>query len=428
MAPRWVKLGGLFVAASSLLLPCAKAQPRSNDLDPSNQGWNGLSQWVALAREMNLPVEVSREPRLSELTSRDGLILVDPDDGLPVRELVQFLQSGGRVTLLYDGGGSADLLRAFRVVLAEAQSGGLSGSASSSAIVERGGHTFNVALPEGGHPLSLDVPWLLTNRPYAMFHGQLQPIFFLGPPSSGNGPRQALVYAGAVSSGRLVIVSDASVLINSALSLGPHRQFGQNLLRYSLPDGGRVLLVPPSGHLRGGLFSLGPRQSLTRLARDLNGHGLPPWAALGLLVVGLAISVGVFLRRLRFDNPYAKTDFVGQDPYLVGPRGAVAFYDQNQDARSELLLEYSKGIEIQLSALASRLGGRLTPPLRRELGDWNTEYRRLFRNSYRRKMSDEAMTAWVSKSESLLREAQTLAALNTALSETVEPESHKALR
>jgi hypothetical protein len=90
------------------------------------------------------------------------------------------------------------------------------------------------------------------------------PVFSVGDPP------EAVVLAGAVSSGRLIVLGDPSVLINNMMQFRGNKRFALNLLQYLTSNGGsgKVYLMLPEATLHGRFGTLNADRPLerTRLA------------------------------------------------------------------------------------------------------------------------------------------------------------------
>jgi hypothetical protein len=218
---------GLFVAALLLSGGTVRADTAPTATDTT---WSGLTDLVQVARDAGIHTETPTRVPMSALSSRDALLIVHPVHPLPTADLATFLRQGGRVALADDFGQGDQALRTF----------GIERHALPRIDPERrfrGNHNLLLATPELDHPLARGVSVLVTNHPAALGHDALAPVFALG------GPDSAVVLSGAVGEGRLVAISDTSVLINNMLALDGNRDFARNLARYLIGEGGGTLYV-----------------------------------------------------------------------------------------------------------------------------------------------------------------------------------------
>jgi hypothetical protein len=217
--------------AALLTLVAMPAAARAEPLLIREPAWNGLSKLAELARAGGMPTGVHAPVRVADLDAKDSLLIVHPTSALPVSELAAFLRRGGRLAVADDFGRGEGLLRTFGMGRSEPDP-------SIEAASLRGNRGLLLAKRQSEHPLSQDVLAIATNHPAVLFHRALSPVFALGE------QRGAVVLSGAVGDGRLVAISDSSVLINNMLQLDDNRRFAENLLRYLRAErGGRLYLA-----------------------------------------------------------------------------------------------------------------------------------------------------------------------------------------
>ncbi len=234
----------LFVPMSTSTAPAARAATE-DDFDPSNAAWNGTSRLVALAAEIGVPLVVRETLDWSDLQVRDGILILHPLGEPPAADLVAFVRAGGRLAVADDFGNSSRLLGAFGILRSTRW-------AAAGPSVERlyGNPELPVAVARREHPLTVGVERIYLNHP-AAFVAPLPPIFELGQAAWGLASEQAVV-AGIADAGRIVAISDASVLINNMLEFDANRRFAENLLRYlATVPASRVVLVHDAFETRG---------------------------------------------------------------------------------------------------------------------------------------------------------------------------------
>src|SRR5687768_11025629 len=192
----------------------ARAQ-EGGDEDFATEGgaWNSVSELMQLARDRGITIEVPARLDAGTLSPADALLILSPDEPLPSREITAFLRAGGRVLLADDFGAGDSLLGTFEI--------GRGPPSTASALKLRGNPALLVARPHGQHRLTREVTALVSNHPAMVYHRELSPIFELHR-------GEALVLAGAVGEGRLVVLSDPSVLIDNMLELRGNRRFAEN--------------------------------------------------------------------------------------------------------------------------------------------------------------------------------------------------------
>jgi hypothetical protein len=307
---------------------------------------------MRLGREGALPVVASEQVDLSKLSSRDSLLIVFPRRDVPREDLAAFLHEGGRIAIADDFGAAERWLQGFDIRRSALPSG-------STAPRLRGNRNVLIAEPSAPHPLSRDVPALVVNHPAVLHHAQLAPVMEL----AGGG---AVVLAGAVGQGRLVVLSDPSALIDNMLELSGNRRFAENLLGYLGQNGGRVLVVAGEARFTGRYGELARSDRLARVKSALErvAHVKLPEGTLRVLSAMLALAMllsalsavprrSQYIAAMRRSRPQTA-------PVFAGDAGALAYFAGVRDdgtirePRSLLvpLLRYRRGFE---HALAERL-------------------------------------------------------------------------
>ncbi len=334
------------LAVAATWATCSAARADRTDFDPDSTEWNGLSGLLALAEAHGHPIEVTRRLDAGSLTSRDAVLVIAPSEEPRAAVLTELMRRGGRVLIADDFGAADAILRSFRIHRGRPRP-------DRDVLELRGNPALLVAHPAQQHPLTVGVDALVTNHPEVVFHDELEPIFEISP-------RDAVVLAGAVGSGRLVVLSDPSVLINNMLALHGNERFAENLIDYlaldrddAPPDGprGRLILVPPDGIIVGRFGEPGADQPLHQLQAMLDelAHlSLPPVAlriaAASLAAILLIFGSGVLPRR----SPYGSASFAPRPAAVGGFVGRVGWYAARSGDLTEPLLVYKFELETEL--------------------------------------------------------------------------------
>ncbi len=330
--PRW--LGCVLTIALASAASPALAQ--GHDFSTTG-GWNSVSELMRIARDHGANVHVVDRLDVGTLQPTDSVLILDPDAPLPSRELTAFLRSGGRVVLADDYGSGDSLLSTFQIGRAEPD--------ASRALQLRGNPALLVARPRGQHRLASGVRALVTNHPAMVYHRALSPIFEL---SEG----EALVLAGAVGSGRLVVLSDPSVLIDNMLELRGNRVFAENLVD-DLDDGrgGRLFVVQPGARVVGRWGEPGADRPLHDLRAALEAAAsleLPPIAmriaALALAAIAVILALGALPRR----SPYRSERMFARPPAQGGFVGRVRFFAEHPSNLFPPLMVYKLELESEI--------------------------------------------------------------------------------
>lgn len=315
------------------------------DFAPDNTEWNGLSELLAVAAEEELEVDVADRVDVGTLPPDAALLVIGPQHEPTIEGLSALLRAGARIALADDFGASGPVLRAFHIDQHE--------PSGNRELALRGNDALLIARPSGTHVLSARVDALVTNHPMALHHEELEPIFAFGE-------SDALVLAGAVGTGRLVVISDPSVLINNMLELGGNRRFAANLLRYlagvstGLPAEGpprRILLVPPEAPIVGRYGDPGADRPLHDLRAFLERLREVEVPGVGLRVLGLSL-VAIFLLvvsgALPRRSPYGAHAMFGPAATYGGMAGRIAWYGRSSSDLLDPLLTYRFELETEL--------------------------------------------------------------------------------
>ena len=320
----------LLVVAPSAI---ATAQD-GEDFATEGGAWNSVSGLVQIAAERGLNLEVVERLDAGTLTPNDSVLILHPEHALPGSAVTEFLRAGGRVALADDFGEGDSLLRVFRIARQPAN--------PDTAMRLRGNPELLVGRSVATHRLTRGVRALVTNHPQIVFHRELSPLVEL---SQG----EAIVLAGAVGEGRLVVISDSSVFIDNMLALRGNRRFTENLLDY-LEDGrgGRIFLVGPDAEVVGRYGEPGADRALHDLRaalERLSGVDIPPIAlqigTLALALIALVLVLGALPQR----SPYRTERMFARAPAHGGFVGRVGFFAQRKGNLLHPLLVYKFELE-----------------------------------------------------------------------------------
>ncbi len=348
--------------ALSVMGGFAQAAP----LDPKGEDWEGLSQFLGLARAELGPARVSAPTHLdvSKLKKEDALVLVHPTTTLDVDEMTTFMRAGGRVVVLDDYGTGDELLARFgirRVRLPYVP-----------AEMLRDNPAFAIAEPASQHAAVRDVGRVVTNHATGLDHKALSAVLVV----RGQGePDVLLSVAGAVGNGRLLAVGDSSVVMNSMLRYPGNRALGLALVRYATEDdvwGRREghLYVLANDFTTSGSFGTDSRfegalgdaaRVLQETLETLRHDGMPPLAAYLLaLAVGLGV-VGWTSSRAGHPHKAVAPRFVKGTSIAAqgGVAGRAAVLGAPGTARVLAMLELKSALE---EDVATRLGLDRAPP------------------------------------------------------------------
>jgi hypothetical protein len=320
----------------------AAAQP---DYGPQNEEWNGLSELVDLADEEGVEIATADSIALDTLTPLDAVLLVYPREEPPVSSLSAFMRAGGRVAVLDDFGEGDEVLSVYRIERRQ-------GRADAPEL--RSNPNLPLARPLTRHALTDGVSTLVANHPATLSHPELEPLFAFEEPAS------ALVLAGAVGEGRLVAISDPSVVINNMVEFRDNRRFAQNLVRYLGASGGRVYLAGPETEWTGSFGDAGAAGPFAAIQTWLDELAHAEFAPALLMLASIALGLGLVLAALfglPRRSPYEDAAMFGRHPVSGGFIGRVAYFRRRPNDLIQPALVYKFELESELVRRLN-LGGR----------------------------------------------------------------------
>ena len=323
----------------------------SDDFKAQNRSWNGLSDFISLVVQSGVEAEPRERIDIGTLSVDDALLVIHPTNEMPIHGLTRFMKNGGRLAILDDIGASHKFLHAFEI-------GRFSPIARENLRRLRNNDNLLIARPAGKHPLTEKVSALVANHPQALHHSELKPIF-----TFDTSRRSALVLVGAVGIGRLITISDSSVLINNMLEFRGNRVFARNLVQYLTKDNlGRLIVAVGDATLIDSSNRFTPRDSLDGIRQALlllSRHKLSPLAVYALTGVVLTLLLLIAATALPRESPYlAYADLIKRPEVLAGFWGSVRFFSQPGRNLLNPLLVFR--FELQ-EAIQKRLGLNKTP-------------------------------------------------------------------
>ena len=233
-----------FALAIAVVGALAAPAAADDDYDPHSDAWNGMASFVGLAEGMGFEVNAVGTLEWGELSKTDILVMVYPLQRVDPARIGAFVQAGGHVILADDFGEAKDAMTGLGLLRSELAS-------IRAARYQNGQLWAPIASAHGSHPIANEVGDVVTNHPAALIHIE-------GATSVVGFEQGEVVVAGERGSGKFVVVSDPSILINRMLQSFPGNvQLAANMLRW-LDRGGtarRIVL------LRGDVAMYGePRQ------------------------------------------------------------------------------------------------------------------------------------------------------------------------
>jgi hypothetical protein len=290
------------------------------DYDTLSRSWNGMSTFARVVDGLGLELEVVSTLEWSDLGETDILVLLYPLRRVDPGKVSSFVSVGGHVIIADDFGEAGDAMNHFGLLRADV------GTPRAKEYYK--GHMWApVAEVKAKHEITADVDKVYTNHPAVLTDVQGADVLI------GFDGGDAVVVAGTRGTGRFVVFSDPSILINRMLQFPGNLTLAVNSLRWLDRDGRarRVVMVlgdvPMYGDPRPFIDDAGASH-FDRKVHDLN-HWLeerndwlltlPAMRVLGgvlaaLLVLGAALTLPAWRksqadgRWLRVERPPRRDD------------------------------------------------------------------------------------------------------------------------
>ena len=345
----------LLLLGLAVVLTTTRADATPFDL--SGHDWEGCADFVELARnELGGRVILTTSIDLHDLKPEDGLILIYPERTMDDEGLSQFMRAGGRVILLDDFGAGDGLLTHFqmeRIPIPQHPAESL-----------RRNPNLAIAEPASMHPVVAGVTRVVTNHATGLSHPELSPILKI----RGRGePDVVIAVAGAVQQGRLLVVGDPSIVMNSMLRYAGNKEFARGLVRYAVEDdtwgkrSGRLFIAAGKFEERGSFANESSLETQLReelralrdLAFAMRAGNAPP-GLLFAVAIALALSLGAWLA-MRAGRLHKATvpRFTRSIPLFAqgGVAGHAAVIAAGHTSRVLALFELKSALEERLTSL-----------------------------------------------------------------------------
>lgn len=196
---------------------------QSSDYSLTNSDWNGLSQLTELARAENIELKLVSNIDFQKLPLEQPILIIHPQQPVVISNLINFVFAGGRILLADDFGTSDALFDRLAVSRAQIAPANL----PHYEFVDNN-PAFPIFKPTGRHPLLNNVETLVANRPAVLFN--------VGSPVVSFADHGGLVYDMSLGDGKVILLSDPSMLINNMLLVADNSAFAKNALRYLCAD------------------------------------------------------------------------------------------------------------------------------------------------------------------------------------------------
>ncbi len=212
------------------------------DYQPSSHAWNGLFQFAQLAYEQKIKLKTLRTLTPATLSETQALIVFSPRTTIPQHPVHRWIKQGGRLVIMDDVGKGQAFLKHYGIHRASVP--------TQHATHLRYYPSLRLAFPtrHTQHALLQGVETLITNHPRVLTHKALKTLFAYSPTSSSS---RGLVFAGSLDQGRLVAISDPSMVINLMMQFSGNVRFARNLLTYLSKQGSSTIgIVLPNADWR----------------------------------------------------------------------------------------------------------------------------------------------------------------------------------
>jgi hypothetical protein len=191
----------------------------TGDFSPSSSDWNGLSDFVELAEDNGMQVEVSSQVDYGDLTRDDVLIFVHPTNSIDVDNAAEYVVDGGRMLVADDFGAAGPMLDRLDVTRLRVAAGDL-----PHGTFVRGNPALPIFTARGEHPLLNGVERVVANHPAVLTN--------VGGPVIAYDEGGGIVYDMNLGEGKVIVYGDASMLINHMLAVGDNAILAENTVEY----------------------------------------------------------------------------------------------------------------------------------------------------------------------------------------------------
>lgn len=210
-----------FVLSSSTT--AAQPSALAADFNPKSDAWTGLSRFVSLAEAQGIEIELTDTVDWDEQRPDQPIFLIYPTQGLEIANAANYVVDGGRILIADDFGASPAFLDRLDVSRINVDMGEL----PHDRFVH-GNRALPVFEPTGRHPLLEGVDTVVANHPAVLLN--------VGGPVIEYAEGGGLVYDMNLGKGKVVLLADASLVINHMLGVGDNATLVQNSLDYLCSD------------------------------------------------------------------------------------------------------------------------------------------------------------------------------------------------
>lgn len=206
-----------------VLLYTSTATAQSPDYEPFDDTWVGLSDFVRLAEQLGIELNVADSIDFSKLDPAEPVIVIYPKQEPKTKDFVRWVVDGGRMIMADDFGESTAFLKRLEI--------DRFAPATHKLPHDRfydGNKSAPVFIPRGKHKLLDGVNSIVANHPTVIVNEGGPVVQY----SDGGG----LVYDMNLGDGKVIVISDPSLFINGALPLDDNARFAENAMKYICRD------------------------------------------------------------------------------------------------------------------------------------------------------------------------------------------------
>ena len=231
---------------------------QAQDFDFDSSDWNGMQDFKMVAQAQKVTLVVHDTLDYAAMDPDEPWILIHPKGDLKAGSLSRYIVKGGRVLLADDFGRSDAFLE--RLDLSRVMP--TRGALPHNRFV-KGNPALPVFTPKGVHPLLEGVKKMVANHPAILFN--------IGGPVVSYDEGGGLVYDMNLGQGKVVVLSDSSVLINHMILLADNDTFVRNALAYLCKGAAAscTVHVAAGDFAQRGSFGRDEQKNLLGMSKDL---------------------------------------------------------------------------------------------------------------------------------------------------------------
>lgn len=192
---------------------------QEGDFDFDSSDWNGMQDFKMVAQAQKVELVIHNTLNYKTMDIKEPWIIIHPKRELKHGSLTRYIVKGGRVLLADDFGKSDAFLE--RLDLSRVMP--TRGALPHNHFV-KGNPALPVFIPKGVHPLLEGVKKMVANHPSILFN--------VGGPVVSYDDGGGLVYDMNLGKGKVVVLSDSSLLINHMILLADNDKFVRNAFTY----------------------------------------------------------------------------------------------------------------------------------------------------------------------------------------------------